>query len=169
MYWAHGGKGSNILRSSNNFFKARSRNFQGYSDMFQGIYTGVRFLIMIFWWNQHHLKSGLTCRPSGVVSSNSSFSLNLRTIVFSTVEVFVVQWSSSWTSHRIYITWGTSAKKKRENVGIFPMSGTPPPSPLFGNPMFVRKKKLWFILHFRTLGTFLVFTKMFTYGWYYGL
>ena len=49
--------------------------------------------------------------------------------------------------------------KKRENVGIFPKWGTPP-SPLFGNVMFV-KKKLWFILHFRTLGTFLVFTKMF--------
>ena len=29
--------------------------------------------------------------------------------------------------------------------------------------MFFRRKKLWFILHFRTLGTFLVFTKMFTF------
>ena len=28
---------------------------------------------------------------------------------------------------------------------------------------------LLFILHFRTFGTFLVFTKMFTFGWYYGL
>ena len=27
----------------------------------------------------------------------------------------------------------------------------------------VCEKKLWFILHFRTLGTFLVFTKMFTF------
>ena len=27
-------------------------------------------------------------------------------------------------------------KKKRENVGIFPKWGTPPPSPLFGNDMF---------------------------------
>ena len=41
--------------------------------------------------------------------------------------------------------------KKRENVGIFPKSGTP--SPLFGNVML---KFVWFILHFRTLGTFIV-------------
>ena len=53
-------------------------------------------------------------------------------------------------------------KKKRENVGIFPKWGTPPPLP----PVWERhvcEKKLWFILHFRTLGTFLVFTKMFTF------
>ena len=31
-------------------------------------------------------------------------------------------------------------KKKRENVGIFPKWGTPPPSPLFGNDTFVKKK-----------------------------
>ena len=30
--------------------------------------------------------------------------------------------------------------------------------------MFVRREKLWFILRFMTLGTFLVFTKMFTFG-----
>ena len=30
-------------------------------------------------------------------------------------------------------------KKKRENVGIFPKWGTTPPSPPFGNPMFVKK------------------------------
>ena len=46
------------------------------------------------------------------------------------------------------------AKKKRENVGIFPKSGTPLPP--FGNVMFFRRKKLWFILHFRTLETFIV-------------
>ena len=34
--------------------------------------------------------------------------------------------------------------------------------PQVGNPMFVGKK-IRFILHFRTLGTFLVFTKMFTF------
>ena len=45
-------------------------------------------------------------------------------------------------------------QKKRENVGIFPKSGTPLPP--FGNVMFLREKKLWFILHFRTLGTFIV-------------
>ena len=32
------------------------------------------------------------------------------------------------------------AKKKRENVGIFPKSGTHPPSPPFGNVMLLRKK-----------------------------
>ena len=32
-----------------------------------------------------------------------------------------------------------STNKKQENVGIFPKSGTPP-TPRFGNPMFVRKK-----------------------------
>ena len=41
-------------------------------------------------------------------------------------------------------------KKKRENVGIFPKWGAPPPSPLFGNDMFFFFLKLWFILHFRT-------------------
>ena len=56
-------------------------------------------------------------------------------------------------------------QKKRENVGIFPNWGTLPP---VWEP-HVCEKKLWFILHFRTLGTFLVFTKMFTFGWYYGL
>ena len=30
-------------------------------------------------------------------------------------------------------------KKKRENVGIFPKWGAPPPSPLFGNDTFVKK------------------------------
>ena len=43
--------------------------------------------------------------------------------------------------------------KKRENVGISPPVWEP----------HVCEKKLWFILHFRTLGTFLVFTKMFTF------
>ena len=47
-------------------------------------------------------------------------------------------------------------EKKRENVGIFPKWGTPPPSPPFWNVMFLRSKRLWFILHFRTLGTFVV-------------
>ena len=59
-------------------------------------------------------------------------------------------------------------KNKRENVGIFPKWGAPPPLPPVWEP-HVCEKKLRFILHFRTLGTFLVFTKMFTYGWYYGL
>ena len=31
-------------------------------------------------------------------------------------------------------------KNKRENVGIFPKWGTPPPSPLFGNDTFVKTK-----------------------------
>ena len=50
---------------------------------------------------------------------------------------------------------------------FFP-SGGPPPLPPVWEP-HVCEKKLWFILHFRTLGTFLVFTKMFTFGWYCGL
>ena len=41
------------------------------------------------------------------------------------------------------------AKKKRENVGIFPKWGTPPPPPLFGNDTFVWGKKSCFFLHFR--------------------
>ena len=53
-------------------------------------------------------------------------------------------------------------KKNGKMLEFFPSRGPPLPSPLFGNPMFVRKK-IWFILHFRTLGTFLVFTKMFTF------
>ena len=42
-------------------------------------------------------------------------------------------------------------KKKRENVGIFPKLGTP--SPRLGMSCLWEK---WFILHFRTLGTFIV-------------
>ena len=38
-------------------------------------------------------------------------------------------------------------------MGVFFQVGDP--YPLFGNDMFVRKK-LWFILHFRTLETFIV-------------
>ena len=55
--------------------------------------------------------------------------------------------------------FGTTPPKK----GIFwefpPNVGPPPP---FGNPCFP-KKKIWLILHFRPLGSFLVFTKMFTF------
>ena len=58
---------------------------------------------------------------------------------------------------------GSLPKTKRENVGIFPKSGTSFPLPPFLEPNVCEKKKLWFILHFRTLGTFLVFTKMFTF------
>ena len=51
-------------------------------------------------------------------------------------------------------------KKKRDYLGIFPKCRTPPP-PLLGTP--VSKKKVWFILPFRSFGAFLVFTKMFTF------
>ena len=48
--------------------------------------------------------------------------------------------------------------KLRDYLGIFPKWRTPPPPPpLLGTPY--SKKKLSFILHFRPLGTFLVFTK----------
>ena len=40
-------------------------------------------------------------------------------------------------------------------VGIFTKSGTPRAPPGLGTPCFV-KTKLWVILHFRTLGTFIV-------------
>ena len=41
------------------------------------------------------------------------------------------------------------------------------PPPQYGNPMFVRN--LWFILHFMTLETFLVYTKKITIiGGYFG-
>ena len=53
------------------------------------------------------------------------------------------------------------ALTKRGNVGIFPKSGTPLPSPQFGNPMFVKKKKYGL---FCILGPF---SSLF--GWYYGL
>ena len=40
------------------------------------------------------------------------------------------------------VQFGTLAEKKRETVGIFPEWGTPPPpSPPFGNVMFLREKK----------------------------
>ena len=53
-------------------------------------------------------------------------------------------------------------KNKRDFLGIFPKCRTPPLPP-FWEPVF-SKKKVWFILHFRPLGAFLVFTKMFTFG-----
>ena len=45
---------------------------------------------------------------------------------------------------------------------FFPSGGPLPPLPPVWEP-HVCEKKLRFILHFRTLGTFLVFTKMFTF------
>ena len=45
-------------------------------------------------------------------------------------------------------------KTKRYYLGIFPKRRTPP----FWEPL-IQKKILVFILHFRTLGTFLVFSK----------
>ena len=57
-------------------------------------------------------------------------------------------------------------RKKTGKCGNFSQVGDSPP--LFGNVKFVRRKKLWVILHFRTLGTFLVFTKIFLSGWYHG-
>ena len=71
------------------------------------------------------------------------------------------------------LTWdirmnkGRSPPKKMGKCGNFSQVGDPPLPPVW--EWHVCEKKLWFILHFRTLGTFLVFTKMFTFGWYYGL
>ena len=57
-------------------------------------------------------------------------------------------------------------RKKTGKCGNFSQVGDPLP-PVW--EPHVCEKKLRFILHFRTLGTFLVFTKMFTFWWYYGL
>ena len=55
---------------------------------------------------------------------------------------------------------GRSQQKKTGFFGNFSQVSDPP-SPPFGNPCF--QKKVWFILHFRSFGAFLVFTKMFTF------
>ena len=59
------------------------------------------------------------------------------------------------------LTQGHLRYALKKNYGIiwefFP-SGGPPPIPPFWEPL-IREKKLSFILHFRPLGTFLVFTK----------
>ena len=57
------------------------------------------------------------------------------------------------SSFRLIIRYALR-KKLRYYLGIFPKWGTPP---LLGTPY--SKKNLSFILHFRPLGTFLVFTK----------
>ena len=49
-------------------------------------------------------------------------------------------------------------RKKRDYVGKIPKRRAPPPPPQFGKPL-LSKKKVGFIFHFRTSGTFLVFTK----------
>ena len=55
------------------------------------------------------------------------------------------------------------SQKKRDYLGFFPKRRTPPP--LLGTPY--PKKMLVFILHFRPLGTSLVFTKKLTYCHYF--
>ena len=59
-------------------------------------------------------------------------------------------------------------KKLRYYLGIFPKWGAPPPPhpPLLGTP-YSKKKMLSFILHFRPLGTFLVFTKKLKFCHYF--
>ena len=63
-----------------------------------------------------------------------------------------------------YVSIRDVCQKTRETVGIFPKSGTPQ----FGNPMFVRRKKIGLFCILGQFGTFLVFTKMLLSGWYYG-
>ena len=54
---------------------------------------------------------------------------------------------------------GSSSEKKRDYVGKISKWRIPPSSPpSLGNPCY-QKKKVGFIFHFRTSGTFLVFTK----------
>ena len=55
-------------------------------------------------------------------------------------------------------------KKLRDYLGIFPKF--PPPPPPFWEPL-IQKKNLSFILHFRPLGTFLVFTKKLKFCHYF--
>ena len=57
---------------------------------------------------------------------------------------------------------GKLPKKINGKMWEFFPSGGPPPLPPVWEP-HVCEKKLRFIFHFRTLGTFLVFTKMFTF------
>ena len=57
-------------------------------------------------------------------------------------------------------------KKLRDYLGIFPKWRNPPPIPPFWEPL-IQKKKLSFILHFRPLGTFLVFTKKLKFCQYF--
>ena len=58
----------------------------------------------------------------------------------------------------LFCVWYALKKKLRYYLGIFPKWRTPPPHPpLLGTPY--SKKNVSFILHFRPLGTFLVFTK----------
>ena len=61
-----------------------------------------------------------------------------------------------------YEPLGTLPTKKNGIFWEFVPSVGPPPLPPFWEPVF-SKKKVWFILHFRPLGAFLVFTKMFTF------
>ena len=57
---------------------------------------------------------------------------------------------------------GTLPPQKTGKCGNFSQVGDPPP-PRLGTPC-LWEKKLRFILYFRTLGTFLVFAKMFTFS-----
>ena len=57
---------------------------------------------------------------------------------------------------KFYSDLGTLSEKKRDYVGKIPKWRTPLP-PVWETPVI--KKKVGFIFHFRTSGTFLVFTK----------
>ena len=75
--------------------------------------------------------------------------------LFAYIHLFSLISLSAYIHLFAYIHLGTLSKK---NYGIiwefFPNGGPPPP---FGNPLL--KKNISFILHFRPLGTFLVFNK----------
>ena len=51
--------------------------------------------------------------------------------------------------------------EKKGKYGNFSQDGDPALPPVWES--HVCGKKLWLILHFRTLGTFLIFTKMFSF------
>ena len=76
-------------------------------------------------------------------------------LIFFRAEIFNFEFCAEififWCIAQKY--WSGIVTKNGKMWELF-LSRGPPPSPLFGNDMFVRKK--WFILHFRTLGTFIV-------------
>ena len=64
---------------------------------------------------------------------------------------------------------GNKVRSQKQITGLFgnfSQVADPPHPPLLGTP-YSKKKKLSFILHFRPLGTFLVFTKKLKFCHYF--
>ena len=155
--------------------------------MWQNSYYSISCFIVVFVWNEMS-RSGLLCRgedwvehscnrpglapprtplvtkwpklryqtlsikrPTGIKKSHFG-RVKIRCSVLR-IKVKIIQdnfvLSTNWDK-------GRHQRKKRDYVWKFP-SGRPPP-PQFGKPL-LSKKKVGFIFHFRTSGTFFVFTK----------